>query len=653
MTGSLKHGVGSCSSERHIRASTSPRRWVPPVSESFPHSIESLNKENAPIGSDMCDILSLRVVSRRRQRSWVFLHPTSSRNVYLLALLLLFVSPLLAREIVVSSASQIAQVMATAQPGDTLIMTNGIWSNQQIVFQGNGANGNPIVLRARSYGNVTLSGTSKLKIAGNYLVAENLLFQNGNSAPDPVVEFRNGSTESNYCRLTNSSISNYSPADINTDNKWVSLYGTHNRVDRCLLRGKTNSGTTLVVWLTDHPNYHQIDHNHFGFRPVLGFNGGETIRVGTSDWSMYDSFTTVEFNLFEECNGEVEIISSKSCGNVYRYNTFTSCQGTLTLRHGNRCTVEGNFFFGNGVPNSGGIRIIGEDHTVINNYVAGTIGNSTKSALTFMNGVPNSPLNRYFQVKRAVVAFNTFVDNQTNITIGAGADAELTLPPLDCTIANNIVYGTNAPLITQVAAPINMTWQGNIFFGASLGISPVPAGIRILDPLLTGAGADRLRRLSPASPAINSSAGTYSVVVGDMDGQLRDTLKDVGADELSAGAITKRPLTAADVGPNSGTTSVTGQDHGSIIKSLKLDVNFPNPFNPSTSIEFTSAYAGNATLKVFNLVGQEVRMLYEGEVVPQQKYQVRFDGTGLASGVYVARLELDDKAVTRRMTLLK
>jgi poly(beta-D-mannuronate) lyase len=85
----------------------------------------------------------------------------------------------------------------------------------------------------------------------------------------------------------------------------------------------------------------------------------------------------VERNLFEECNGETEIISSKSCGNTYRYNTFRKCQGTLTLRHGNRCLVEGNFFFGEGVSSTGGIRVIGEDHRMQNNYLTGLKGTVT------------------------------------------------------------------------------------------------------------------------------------------------------------------------------------------------------------------------------------------------------------------------------------
>jgi len=48
---------------------------------------------------------------------------------------------------------------------------------------------------------------------------------------------------------------------------------------------------------------------------------------------MHDSRALVEENRFEGCRGEIEIISNKSCENVYRRNTFVDCEGTLTLRH--------------------------------------------------------------------------------------------------------------------------------------------------------------------------------------------------------------------------------------------------------------------------------------------------------------------------------
>jgi poly(beta-D-mannuronate) lyase len=575
-----------------------------------------------------------------------------SSHLALPALLtVLLVHPSFAGEYLVSSAAAIAQAMATAQPGDTLTMTDGAWTNQEILFQGNGASGNPIVLRARSHGAVTLGGTSRLQIAGDYLVAENLVFQGGNSAPYPVVEFRNGSLESNHSRLTRCSISNYSPPDVNTDNKWVSLYGTYNRVDHCALSGKTNSGTTLVVWLTNHPNYHLIDYNYFGPRPYLGFNGGETIRVGTSDWSMYDSYTTVEYNLFDRCNGETEIISSKSCENVYWYNTFRSCQGTLTLRHGNRCTVEGNFFFGNGVQNSGGIRIIGEDHRVINNYVTGTAGTSYRAALTMMNGVPNSPLNRYFQVKRALVAFNTFVDNRMTFHIGAGKDSELTLPPLDCTIADNILIGTSSPFFTMTDTPVNMTYEGNIYFGATLGVAST--GFTQVDPRLAPAGSDGLRHLRNDSPAINASVGSYPFVVDDMDGQPRDTLLDTGADEYSTAGVVRRPLTIADVGPGAGTTDITPPYAATGPDAPRLMVNYPNPFNPVTHIEFEVPGTGWAVVRVFNVLGQQVGTLFDGEAVPHRTYRLSFDAGELSAGTYFSRLEFGGRQVIRPMMLVK
>ena len=75
------------------------------------------------------------------------------------------------------------------------------------------------------------------------------------------------------------------------------------------------------------------------------------------------SRTVVENNLFEQCNGDVEIVSNKSGENVYRHNTFVECVGALTLRHGKGCVVEGNYFLGHLAPQTGGVRIIGEDHT--------------------------------------------------------------------------------------------------------------------------------------------------------------------------------------------------------------------------------------------------------------------------------------------------
>lgn len=551
----------------------------------------------------------------------------------------------------VTSAAQIASVMATAKPGDTLSMAAGTWTNQAIVFQGNGDSLRPIVLRAADPGQVILTGSSSLRIGGSWLIVDGLRFEHAVPTSGAVIEFRSSSMgETHHCRLTNTAVVDCNPPSNTTDYKWVSLYGHHNRVDHCYLAGKTHSGTTLVVWLGPSPNYHQIDSNYFGPRPPLGVNGGETIRVGTSDWSMYDSYTVVENNYFYQCNGEVEIISSKSCENVYRGNTFVSCEGALTLRHGNRCTVEGNFFFGNNITNSGGIRIIGEDHTVINNYLSDLAGSSTKSALPIMNGVPNSPLNRYFQVQRAVVAFNTLVNCKYSLLVGVGKDSELTLPPLDCTIANNVVRSSYGPLITYIDTPINMTYESNVFYGASLGISQ-PAGITMVDPKLVK-DTEGLWRPASDSPLKGAATGSYPQVTVDMDGQPRPASKDVGADQSSEAPRTRRPITVDDVGPDWMRTSTAVRDGDGSPSSVQVLENFPNPFNPATTIRFTLDRQQDIRLRLYDVTGRLVRELAEGPHAAGE-HRVTWNAQHEPSGTYLVTLQGENDVRTRKVVLLK
>src|SRR4051812_46977994 len=154
-----------------------------------------------------------------------------------------------ATEYFVSSAAQIATAMQSAQPGDVLTMTNGTWTNQRIQFASNGTSGAPITLRAQTPGQVLLNGNSKINISGNWLVVDGLNFDGGAlGADDSVVEFRGTKGEATNSRLTNTSVVDYSPPDVNTRNFWVSLYGQHNRVDHDYFKNQTNSGVTVVVW---------------------------------------------------------------------------------------------------------------------------------------------------------------------------------------------------------------------------------------------------------------------------------------------------------------------------------------------------------------------------------------------------------------------
>ncbi len=357
------------------------------------------------------------------------------RVVFSLSIItILSINFLQAKEYLVSSASEINQLKLIA--GDKVILKEGNWKDQKIVFKGKGDSKLPITLAGSKPGLVILTGNSSLKIDGIWLIVDGLAFADGFSDKEDVITF---SVASSNCRLTNTSIINYNHPDKAIDYKWISLYGNNNRVDHCSITGKTHQGTTLVVWLSEKPNYHQIDHNYFGERPNLGVNGGETIRIGTSQWSMSDSYTKVENNIFDKCDGETEIVSIKSGHNQIVDNLFYECDGTLTFRHGNNSEASGNFFIGNGKRNTGGIRLIGENHRVNNNYFQGLTGTDLRAAISIMNAVENPKLNEYYQVKNAEISGNTIVACKEAFVIGSGKNTTRVVAPENLKINNNYV----------------------------------------------------------------------------------------------------------------------------------------------------------------------------------------------------------------------
>jgi poly(beta-D-mannuronate) lyase len=362
-------------------------------------------------------------------------------------LFLLFLSPFIfAQEVFVSSISDYNKTIKTAKPGSVIVLKNGVWNDFKMNAFGDGEKGNPIIIKAETPGKVLITGNSTLNISGNYVIVSGLWFKDGNSSFKSVVQFRNDAKEyANNCRFTNSTISYYKVKQGIKDH-WVDLWGKNNRVDHNNFTGKTSPGTTLVVWLkgAEHiENNHRIDHNIFGNRPELGTNGGETIRIGTSANSMKSSKTLVESNVFLNCDGEIEIVSNKSGDNIFRENLFVESKGTLTLRHGNNALVENNVFLGNGVSKTGGIRIINEGHIIRNNLLIGLAGDGYRGAIVVMNGVPNSPLNRYHQVKNVDIQNNTII-NSGPISFGEGKDAEKTLAPINTNFSNNLIYNVNS-----------------------------------------------------------------------------------------------------------------------------------------------------------------------------------------------------------------
>lgn len=330
------------------------------------------------------------------------------------------------------SLDQVGKALESAAPGDTILVRDGNYSGAVLSWKASAPADKAVVVMAENPGKVILSGETSLKISGTGLEVNGFMFSGCTTQKQAIIEFRDGDSLSSGCRLTQCVIDKCNPARRDQAYSYVHLYGRNNRVDHCSFTGKLNLGVTLIVMLNHDgcdDNHHSIDHNYFGPRPVYGSNGAETIRVGTSQQCMQNSRTLIKDNLFDRCNGEVEVVSIKSSENTIADNVFYECQGVLALRHGDRNTASGNLFIGHGVRNTGGIRIVGEDQKVIGNTFLSLAGERFFSALALMYGVPNSLPNRYMQVKNTIVQNNVF-EACSSIEFNTGEDFERTLAPV-------------------------------------------------------------------------------------------------------------------------------------------------------------------------------------------------------------------------------
>jgi len=383
----------------------------------------------------------------------------------------------------VQSAEEVA-ALGEVPAGTEIVWAKGTYADQIVTLKATGTAENPVVLRAEEPGEVRFTGTSRLVVKGSGAVVRGLWWQDPAAVKGKAVVTFDRGTEScavEQCAVTG----DHTAEEADIDAKWVSVYGRNNRVEGCTFRDKRNMGTLLVVWLE--PGIvprHKILKNRFE-RPVTLYdaegnarNGQETIRIGDSSSSMQDAECTVEGNYFYHCHGEMaEIVSNKSCANLYRGNLFEESKGSLTLRHGNRCYVTGNYFLGNGMEHTGGVRIIGEDHTVENNYMENLRGSGYKTALCLVRGQKDPALSGYWQVKRAAVRNNIVKDCRYAFQVNYGSSSQV-MPVTETVIEKNIVslssekdYAVNCA--TEPAPGIE--WRDNVLYGGRRAGVDLPA----------------------------------------------------------------------------------------------------------------------------------------------------------------------------------
>lgn len=119
-------------------------------------------------------------------------------------------------------------------------------------------------------------------------------------------------------------------------------------------------------------------------------------------------------------------------------------------------------------------------------------------------------------------------------------------------------------------------------------------------------------------------------------------------------AIYNYPLTEAEVKALGGFGHIVGveQEDDSIPVDYSLSQNYPNPFNPVTKIDYTMPVAGNVSLKIYDILGNEISVLENG-YRNAGRHSVTFDGSKLASGIYIYRILSGNFSSTKKLVLLK
>lgn len=139
-------------------------------------------------------------------------------------------------------------------------------------------------------------------------------------------------------------------------------------------------------------------------------------------------------------------------------------------------------------------------------------------------------------------------------------------------------------------------------------------------------------------------AGNYQIIV-DRIGYSSDTLDIIVP---SGGTVNNVNFTLKPMDNRVGIS-----DPGiTVVKDFALKQNYPNPFNPETTIEFTLQEAGLVSLNIYNILGMEVGSYYNTRL-NRGSYSLKWNASGLSSGVYFYKLNLNGVSVTKSMLLLK
>lgn len=483
--------------------------------------------------------------------------------------------------------------LPTLHAGDAVILLSGNYGaiNKTIISSitdDSVAQTNPIHIYAETPGEVQVIAPSQINLQGSGIIFAGLHFTNRSGIPN------NGSSNASWIIATKANSRYITVNNLQFDHcvsgddygHWILVRGFHHTIEYCSFEGKDEPNANATISFKrassepgiSTPRNHILRYCYFGPREASESNNGyEAIRIGDSSSQAYDMRVTIEHNVFYRTiwrndgrkPNELEIISNKSKGNIIRHNTFLESFGQITLRHGDACTVEGNFTFGSGYyandsielrsPNiyQSGIRVIGQNHIVQNNYFENLKGTGGRAALCLMAGYSNfndgngsSGDNTYEPADNALIANNTFINCRE---ISLGYESGGTTQPTGVKIFNNVWQGSNSSKAIDRDSDFHLSASaGNYIYQ--------PAGNYGWNGLSNSTYTDtnspdisntydHYRIPSSSSPLIGAANNTHSVLkdIRSLDRPLAG--QDIGCFQSGLSGEEFGPLFRNEVGP--------------------------------------------------------------------------------------------------------
>ncbi len=373
-------------------------------------------------------------------------------------------------DVTVNSLNEFLSAIERAKPGDRITLKNGIYTTDKpILVSCKGEKDRLITLHAETGGGVEIKGTHGFTFDNAAFVVVSGFRLTHASGGNTI------KTNSHHIHITRCTFGPGSGSGY-----YLGVRGDDCEVDRCEFRDKDRVGNMIDVAGENGQVARRlhIHHNYFHDFKQSAIqsenNGLEVIRFGLSGLSMSTGNGLVEYNLFVRCEGENELISNKSCGNTYRYNNFLDSKGAqLTLRHGNDCIAEKNYF-----RNTDGLRIFGDRNIVRENFFEqNTLGiNIGNGGAEVADG---APLTSHDRPDYTVITKNVLVNNRISYFMGGrnnGLGATYT------TFSENIIVGGETAVKIDGPYP-GAVWKDNIIWKVETPVSFIPeSGFRAIDP---------------------------------------------------------------------------------------------------------------------------------------------------------------------------